>query len=90
MIWRQIDRPPTSGPTVLMTLAGGGNSYSPDGKLVIWTQHYVLEFNPVTLTEKVVGYDMGSGTVADGEPAVTEVMTCVNKDISPIGCKAFK
>ena len=50
----------------------------------------MLEFNPDTLTEKVVGYDMGSGTVADGEPVVTEVMTCVNKDISPIDCKAFK
>lgn len=75
-----------TGPAVLVTLAGGGNSYGPDGKPVIWSQHYVLELNPVTLARKVVGYDMGSGAIADGKPVVTEVMTYVNKDISPIDC----
>ena len=69
-----------------MTLAGGGNGYGLDGKPVIWTQHYVLELNPVTLARKVVGYDMGSGAIADGKPVVTEVMTYVSKDISPIDC----
>ena len=57
---------------------------------MIWSQHYVLELNPETLAGKVVGYDMGSGAVADGKPVVTEVMTYVNKDISPIDCKTFK
>jgi hypothetical protein len=33
---------------------------------------------------------MGSGTVADGKPVITEVMSYVNKDTSPIDCKAFK
>lgn len=82
--------PGGTGPAVLVTLAGGGNSYGPDGKPVIWSQHYVLELNPETLVGKVVGYDMGSGAVADGKPVVTEVMTYVNKDISPIDCKTFK
>ena len=82
--------PGAGGNALLITLTGGGNSYQVDGMPVIWMQHYILELNPNNLSGKVLGYDMGSGAVADGKQVVTKVMTYVNKDISPIDCKAFK
>lgn len=82
--------PAIKGKTLLVTLNGGGVSYGADGRPVIWNQHYVLELNPESLAGRLVGYDTGTGAITDGKPLETNVMTYVNKAISPIDCNAFK